>query len=461
MRKFIFVIPLLIIISCSKNPSTFMYNVIYQDTQIVLNWSTCMDKDFYMYKLYCSDNESMNTKKLLFESNNRIDTTYTETIDGPLTYYQVQTTNLSKERSLSNTVFKAFLFQIFGGEGDDRGYSIQQTRDGGYVFVGKTSSFGHGFNDVWLIKTDINGNEEWSQTFGGGYEDEGYSVQQTADGGYIITGNGYTVGNNKPDLWLIKTDNNGNEEWSQKFGGADVEQGRSVQQTSDRGYIIVGFARTKSDNHFNIWLVKTDSNGNKEWDKTFGKSGHDYGYSVKQTIDGGYIISGETDSAGSSSNNVWLIKTDSNGNKEWDKTFSSGSGQSVQQTSDGGYIIASDGEEWLIKTDSFGNEEWNQSTGRYHGFSVQQTKDDGYIVSGFIPINYSSDICLVKTDTNGYEEWNKTFGGNADDYGYSVDQTADKGYVLIGHSLSFKYNNYNILVIKTDSNGNFNIAYDD
>ena len=338
------------------------------------------------------------------------------------------------------------------GETFDCGFSVAQTTDGGYIITGYLGSYAN----VWLIKTDSNGNEVWNKTFGGSDDDCGYSVQQTDDGGYIITGPTYSYGAGKSDVWLIKTDSNGNKIWDKTFGGSEDDRGESVIQTLDGGYIIIGYTQPYyGAGGDNVWLIKTDSNGNEIWSKTFGGSEDDRGESVIQTFDGGYIITGYTESFGAGGDDVWLIKTDSNGNEIWSKTFGGSKdegGRSVAQTSDGGYIITGERwfyltDIWLIKTDSNGNEIWNKTFGGLgydEGKSVKQTPDNGYIITGHIEsfgavdddVWPNDDVWLIKTDSNGNEIWNKTFGGSEHDRGESVIQTLDSGYIITGYTES-------------------------
>jgi len=348
----------------------------------------------------------------------------------------------------------------YGGSSYDEGYAVQQTNDGGYIITGASLSFGAGDWDVWLIKTDSNGNEEWNSTFGGTSYDRGYSVQQTNEGGYIITGCTHSFGNGEFDVWLIKTDSNGNEEWNSTFGGISVDWGYSILKLVDGGYIIAGYTDSYGAGNSDVWLIKADSNGNEEWNSTFGGISYDKGFSGRQTDDGGYIITGYTvsynlDGTGC---DVWLIKTDSNGNEEWNSTFGGTGipnkfdmGYDVQQTNDGGYIITGDTEIYyvsqsdvlLIKTDSSGNEVWTETFGGSNadrGRSVQQTVDGGYIIVGWA-VSFGEpdpDVWLIKTDMNGCKEWNVIYGFevNSGDWGYAVEQTNDGGYIIAGTTMS-------------------------
>jgi hypothetical protein len=358
----------------------------------------------------------------------------------------------------------------------DIGYSALQTNDGGYIVTGWTNSYSSGtwgYYDVYLLKTDIYGVEQWNQTYGGIQHDEGYSVLQTNDGGYIICGWTLSFGSGDEDLYLIKTDAYGDSLWTQTFGGVDSERGWSIQQTTDGGYIICGNTKSYGNGDNDVYLVKTDGNGQEEWVKTFGGTNTDESYAVCQTNDGGYIITGHTRSFGNSG--VYLIKTDSIGTEQWFQTYGTyfDKGFSVQQTTDGGYIIcgttfstsSGNRDVYIIKTDGNGTEQWSQAFGGTesdYGNSIEQTLDGGYVIVGVTvsPGNLARDIYLIKTDSIGDSLWTLTLGGIGNDEGNTVQQTPDGGYIIC--ATVFTGNGYNACLIKTDGNGNitstFNIS---
>jgi hypothetical protein len=278
--------------------------------------------------------------------------------------------------------------------------SVQQTTDGGYLI-------GAGGEDAWLIKTNASGEEEWIKTFGGSGHDYGISAVQTSDGGYVLTGGTcpYPVGSGSSDsdVWLIRTDSSGSLIWTKTFGGSNFEHGTSIRQTFDGGYIVAGRTSSYGAGETDIYLIKTDSAGNEEWTRTFGGKGMEWAHSVQQTQDSCYIIVGGTASYGQGAYDVWLIKTDANGNSIWGKTFGGGfwdMGKSVIQSRDGAYIIAGETKSyrsgnqdvWIIKTDSSGEKIWDRTFGGSFddgANAIYQTNDGGYIITGFL--SYSKD----------------------------------------------------------------------
>ena len=353
----------------------------------------------------------------------------------------------------------------FGGTADDEGYGVAHSADGGYVVVGRTSSFGAGSDDIYIVKADASGKQVWTETSGGTGSDVGYSVAPTSDGGYIITGVSWTVFIGTK-VCLLKLDGSGNEVGAGTIGGDGVDIGRSVAQTTDGGYIVAGETDSYGSGERDVYLIKADAGCHELWHKVFGGPYMDVGRSVAQTSDGGYVVLGETDTSGAGVPVIYLVRTDTSGNKVWAKTFDGGGanhGYSVQPTSDGGFIIAGQtaggggGYVYLIKTDADGNKLWAKTLGRGQsdiGRSVRQTSDGGYVIAGATLSSGSLDVYLLRTDANGDTLWTRTYGGPGDDVGYSVQLTSDGGYLITGSTTSYGAGGQDVWLIKTDSQGN-------
>lgn len=304
--------------------------------------------------------------------------------------------------------------RTFGELESDGGSCVLTTMDGGYLVTGYTESYGYGGKDLWIIRTDINGQHLWSRTFGGSDNDRGYCVRTTQDGGYVLAGYTESFGSGNKDVWLIKTDALGQQEWSQAFGGSEDDAGASVQQTQDGGYIITGYTESYGYGGKDVWLIKTNNLGQQQWSRPFGDDLADRGEYVQQTSDRGYIITGYTESYGYGSKDFWAIKTNGSGEQQWSRTFGGPSDDRafcVQATGDGGFILAGytesfgvgDKDVWLLKINSVGGQQWNRTFGGISADAAYclQIDDDGiYVIAGFTE-SYGAglaDMWLMRTD---------------------------------------------------------------
>ena len=338
-----------------------------------------------------------------------------------------------------------------GGSNSDEAHSIQQTSDGGYIVAGLSLSTdgdvigNHGNTDFWIVKMDNSGNLQWQKSMGGTNNEAAYSVQQTKDGGYIVAGysnstdgdatsNHATTGST--DYWVVKLDQIGNIQWQKSLGGNSFEYAYSIRQTVDDGYIISGYSASNNgdvtENHGgpDYWIVKLNSSGNIQWQKSLGGHYIDAAYSMELTKDGGYIIAGKSNSINGdvtgnhgdlSLADYWIVKLNNNGSIQWQKSLG-GSGDdipySIQQTLDGGYVVAGSSNSndddvtgnhgnidcWIVKLDSVGNIQWQKSlggSGADAAYSIQQTTDGGFMVAGFTTSNDGD----VSGNQDGYNYW--------------------------------------------------------
>ena len=457
--------------------AVFLDPVNYTDSLFSLSWSLNNENDFQCYMLFESDYSDMSNADKIFETDDSNFTTYdhSQIEQSQYMYYQVVVKDHWGLESFSNIQQGCswILFNnAYGDASYDYGRYLINTIDGGYIIVGNTSLLGNSYSNVLAVKVNYKGEQEWIQDHTFSTADRVNSISELSDGSFVMVGSAISSSNGSQDILTIKTDQNGNIEWHQTFGSEQDEVGHSIQSLTNGSFIIVGDAFDANTGYSLITLINVGSAGNEIWSKTYGGNGNDYGYTVVLTSDGGYAISGITRSQGDSNGDAWIIKTDINGNEEWNQTYGgegTESSRSIKQTNDGGYIFTGQtnsfgsgyNDAYLVKTDFEGNQEWMQTYGGIgtdHGRSVVQTSDDGYIISGYTDSFGDSgfNFWLIKTDLLGNLDWQKSYGGTGDDRGFHALQAADGGYIITGYSNSNTNSVPDIILIKTDDLGNTN-----
>ncbi|MGB5498201.1 MAG: hypothetical protein WBM77_04685, partial [Maribacter sp.] len=328
----------------------------------------------------------------------------------------------------------------FGGSGEDSGQAVITTSDGGYAILGFSNSLDGDIigkttavNDYWLLKLDAAGNLEWNKTYGGSKDDRGQSLAQTIDGGYILTGYAMSDdgdGSNNEgfhDNWILKLDASGNIEWEKSFGFSGHDHSYDIIQTQDGGFFFIGFlditaARADGYNEKGqfltrhgvgeFWGTKIDAQGNVQWRKYFGGTNNDRAHAVVQSNDGGFVLAGFSESDDfdisdtKGSYDFWVVKIASTGDLVWERSFG-GSGieiaYDIAKTTDNGYVI----------------------TGNTFSNDTDVSKNNG-----------ESDVWLIKLADNGNLLWEKTFGGTQFDAAQAVYPSLDGGFLIAGNSKS-------------------------
>jgi hypothetical protein len=325
--------------------------------------------------------------------------------------------------------------------GSGGAYDVIETSDGGYAVIGPSQASGGGY---LLVKINSDGDLQWQKTFSNDYVAYPKSIVGTADGGYAIAGSAGYAGDNYVRIWLVKTDAEGNLQWEKTYGDdCGVSEANCLVETLDGGYAIVGdYASFTGLDGWEFLFVKTDSAGNLQWSKTYGKQDDDRANCIVRTNDGGYAIVGCTSRPGNTPL-FWLVKTDTDGNMQWNKNYTNSLwnwAYSAVQTSDGGFALAGiasseiggAGSFWLVKTDSVGNIQWNKTFGNNADWvgSVIQTSDSGYAISGRDSNFQDSNFQVVKTDAEGNLQWRHGVTGPA--VGNAIIQARDGNYVIAG-----------------------------
>lgn len=306
--------------------------------------------------------------------------------------------------------------KTFGGSGDDYGYSVAITDDYGYIIAGATNSSGSDANDMYLIRTNVSGDTLWTQTIGGPGNEAGISVAPTDDGGFIVVGYTDSYGAGGKDVYLVRTDSAGDTLWTRTYGGASDDIGTKVIPTPDGGYIISGSTESSGAGGVDVYLIKTDASGNITWERTYGGPQDDSGESLALADNGDFIVAGYTSSFGSGPFDMYLVRANAVGDTVWTRTYGGGGwdyGHAIAATTYGGFVIAG-------RTDWFGN---------------------------------GPDIYLVKIDDAGDTLWTRSYGGANIDRGYTVAATYEGGCFVAGFTMSTGSGFADLYVVKVDING--------
>ena len=350
----------------------------------------------------------------------------------------------------------------FGGMYNEMGNSCQVLPDSCIMILGSTYSYGSGLSDIYLVKTDYLGNPLWTKQYGGDSTDFGYDMQLTSDGGFIIVGT-TTINKISKDVYLVKTDSSGTVEWEKTFGGTGSEDGQTVCQTLDKGYIICGTTNSIGNGYTDMYLIKTDSLGNLEWEKAFGGSGGESGFAARQTADSGYIIIGSTGSFGVGYSSIYVVRTNSLGDSLWTNTYGGNRadfGYSVEVTADGGFIFVGatasfgngESDAYLVKTDPLGNFEWDYTYGGANddrGYSVKELTSGNFVLTGKTE-SFSSNIeaYLIMTNPIGVPMWSSNFGGSQTDEAQAIAFDASEDIIVVGKSFSYSSGGSDIYLLK-------------
>lgn len=294
--------------------------------------------------------------------------------------------------------------------------SLQFTSDNGYILAGWTNLLDLDTGgDIWAMKLTSAGSVSWIKTYGTSETELTRSIQQTTDGGYIIAGYTYSTSSGLADIWIIKLDQNGNVSWQKTYGGNDSDQAFSIQQTTDGGYIVAGYACSYGAGGADFWVLKLTSTGSVSWQKTYGGTAYDMAFSIKQTSDGGYVVAGQTASYGAGSWDYWILKLTSTGTVSAQKAFGKSSADSAHY--------------------------------------IEQISEGGYIITGYTTTSSNYNIGVLKLDSSLNVVWQKKYGDSGTEQSWIVQQLSDGSYMIGGGTYSFGYTTGESFLLKVNSLG--------
>lgn len=362
----------------------------------------------------------------------------------------------------------------YGGNDIDTATSIYPTKDGGYIIAGTVLSFGAGEEDMWLLKLDSQGTVEWEKAIGGEKSDQARSVIQAIDGGFIVAGVTQSYGGKGDNGWVLKLDSEGKIEWQKVCSTEGQDMFHSVVQTADNNYILAGATSHMEGGKLDSWLVKLDPHGSPLYQKVYAKPLDDVAIDIKETHDGGYIVTGNCRCHGTNaSSDIWLMKIDAAFSVLWQRSCGGSDEEkanSVCPAKDGGYVVAgytdslygANREGWLVKFSPTGSHLWQKAYGWGHMgppgkstvHTVLETGDGGFLMAGTIfPDLIDEDVWMLKLDSLGEVEWEKAYDCSSSETGISMMPACDGGYVLAGGKTSSGSGDYEYWVLKLNQDG--------
>jgi uncharacterized delta-60 repeat protein len=357
--------------------------------------------------------------------------------------------------------------RTYGGGGEEEGHDVIITNDGGFLLAAHTESFGAQGDNMWIVKLDEGGQVEWEKTQGADYTDVASRALQESDGSYLIAGRGDPADTGWSDLWLMKLDASGSLLWQNTYGTTGSEYAPQLIQASDSG-LLMAFSNSFSGSN-DFTLIKTDALGNLLWQKYYTGLSSDWINDLIETSDNGFLLTGNTYSYGAGSTDLWIIKADSAGTIQWQKTLGESNwdyGYGVIQTSDGNYAIsgavyglgAGWTDAWLIKLDTSGNVLWQKTYGdtNYdYAHDLTEASNGDLLVCGttasFGAGGY--DAWVFRLTSTGTLIWGKTYGGSLRDQANEIKELGNGQIVVTGYTESFGVGDRDVWVLKLDSSG--------
>ncbi len=362
--------------------------------------------------------------------------------------------------------------QTFGlAASDEYGDAVLETNDGGFIMAGRIGQVSGqpDSGDVYISYTNADGALLWSKRYGGDARENGALVVQTADNGYLLAATTFSFGAGNSDFWVIKTDANGDSLWSRTYGGADAETLNDVVAIDDGGFLLLGTSRTFGPAFDDAWLVRLDSEGDTLWTKAIGGGARDNLRAVCQTANGGFAMVGRSFSFGDPGQpDVWVVHTDANGDTLWTRNYngphypwSSDDGNDIVHTADGGFAIigstnglpnTTNSDIWLLKTDANGDTSWTATYGESLSeemSSLVETADGGFLMAGFSSDDGSNqNAWLLRTSAFGDSLWIQKYGGDQFDRASSIAATTDNGFIVSGFTSSFGSGGYDAWLLR-------------